>query len=110
MIDVAIAIDAEAVSMNRTRRTDGGYNDDGEAIPGTSATETIRATIQPVKGNQLMDMPEGIRTEAGWMCWSRSSLMVDDVITHKTVTYRVLFDWPRDEGVFYRAALGRTKP
>lgn len=110
MIDVAIAIDGESVLMSRTRKAAGGYNDDGEAVPGVPVTDDIRAAIQPVKGDQLKDMPEGIRTEAGWICWSRSSLVVDDVITHKTITYRVLFDWPRDEGAFYRAALGRTKP
>ncbi len=110
MIDVAIAIDAEAVSMTRTRVVGGYYNDDGEYVPGGPASETIRAAIQPIKGNQLMDVPEGIRTEARWLCWSRASLVVDDVITHKGITYRVLFDWPRDEGSFYRAALGRTTP
>lgn len=104
-----LAIDRRAIPMTRTRTSGGGYNADGEAVPGVSVSETVKAVIQPVKGNQLMDMPEGIRTEAGWICWSRSSVIVDDVITHKTITYRVLFDWPRDEGAFYRAALGRTK-
>jgi hypothetical protein len=110
MIDVAIAIDGEAVLMTRTRVASGIYNDDGEYVPGGPVSEAIRAAIQPIKGNQLMDVPEGIRTEARWLCWSRSSLVVDDVITHKGITYRVLFDWPRDEGAFYRAALGRTTP
>jgi hypothetical protein len=105
-----LAIDRRAITMTRTRASGGGYNADGEAVPGVASAESIKAVIQPVKGNQLMDMPEGIRTEAGWICWSRSSLAVDDIITHKGIIYRVLFDWPRDEGVFYRAALGRKTP
>ena len=110
MIDVAIAIDGESVSVSRTTRAAGAYTDTGDWVDGAATTKGIRATIQPVKGNQLMDMPEGIRTEAGWMCWSRSEIAVDDVITSKAITYRVLFVWPRDEGVFYRAALGRDIP
>ncbi|KNY16742.1 hypothetical protein AKG11_10280 [Shinella sp. SUS2] len=107
MIDVAIAIDGEAVNVTRARLVGGDHNDDGDWIEGAPVTATIRAAIQPVKGNQLMDMPEGIRTEAGWMCWSRSDIIVDDTITASGVSYRVLFSWPRAEGGFYRAALGR---
>ena len=110
MIDVAIAIDGEAVSVSRTRRAAGVYTDTGDWVDGTATSASIMAAIQPVKGNQLMDMPDGIRTEAGWMCWSRSEIAVDDVITSKAITYRVLFVWPRDEGEFYRAALGRDFP
>ncbi|MDO9417032.1 hypothetical protein [Pararhizobium sp.] len=109
MIDVAIAIDGEAITVTRTRRAEGTYNANGDGVPGASTTEAIRAAIQPAKGNQLMDMPEGVRTEAGWIAWSRSEMAVDDVITSKGVNYRVLFDWPRDEGSFYRAALGKVK-
>lgn len=107
MIDVAIAIDGEAVNVTRTRMVGGVHNADGDWIAGTPATTTIRAAIQPVKGNQLLDMPEGIRTEAGWMCWSRSEILVDDTITAAGTSYRTVFTWPRAEGGFYRAALGR---
>lgn len=107
MIDVAVAIDGEAVNVSRTRNVAGTYDDDGEFVPSGSTSTTIRAAIQPVKGNQLMDMPEGIRTEAGWIAWSRSDMLVDDRITSGAIAYRVLFTWPRAEGGFYRAALGR---
>ncbi|TLX12145.1 hypothetical protein [Rhizobium sp. MHM7A] len=107
MIDVAIAIDGEAVNVSLTRLAAGSYNADGNWVPGAPTTSTIRAAIQPVRGNQLMDMPEGIRTEAGWMAWSRSEIIVDDEIASAGITYRVLFTWPRMEGGFYRVALGR---
>lgn len=105
----ANAIDRRAWAVTRTRATEGAYNDDGEWVPGSSVSTTIKAVVQPVKGNQLMDMPEGIRTEAGWIAWSRSNMAVDDRITNKGVIYRVLFVWPRDQdGAFYRAALGKV--
>ncbi len=110
MIDVAIAIDGEAVSMTRIRKAAGSYTDTGDWVAGSASSTSIMAAIQPVNGNQLMDMPEGIRTEAGWVAWSRSDLALDDVISHKSTTYRVLYVWPRDEGAFYRAALGRDMP
>lgn len=109
MINVAIAIDGEAVNVTLTQPGAGAYVG-GKWVPGAAATSTIRAAIQPVKGNQLMDMPEGIRTEAGWIAWSRSPMKVDDQITASGVLYRVLFDWPRMEGGFYRVALGRKTP
>ena len=109
MRQAANAIDRRAIPMTRTRQGADTYDDGGNLIPGANTTTAIKAVIQPVKGNQLMDMPEGVRTEAGWICWSRSELKADlDRVTNKGVTYRVLFDWPRDEGGFYRAALGKV--
>lgn len=110
MIDVAIAIDGEARTVSRVSRASGSYNADGEFVPGAATASTIRAAIFPASGNQLRDMPEGIRTEAGWVCWSRSTLAVDDQITAEGITYRILFAWPRPEGGFYRVALGRVTP
>lgn len=138
MIDVAIAIDGEAIPIIRSRSAPGFYDVNGDFIRGQSARAKIMATIQPVRGNQLMDMPEGIRTEAGWMIWSRSEIRLDDVIGSTgggflsfgpylllfagnqlvfnaqpaidSITYRVLYVWPRMEGGFYRAALGRDVP
>lgn len=103
-------IDRRAWTVSRTRLVAGDYNDDGEWVDGGPTTADIKAVVQPVKGNQLMDMPEGIRTEAGWIIWSRSDIAVDDKITDDGVNYRVIFLWPRHrDGEFYRAALGRLK-
>ena len=110
MNSAASAIDRRAISMTHKRKADATLDSDGLAVPGAETTTTIKAVIQPVKGNQLMDIPEGLRTEAGWMCWSRSSLIEDDVIVFSSISYRVLFAWPRHDGNFYRAALGRTTP
>ncbi|MCZ7974363.1 hypothetical protein O9X80_07655 [Agrobacterium salinitolerans] len=101
-------IDRRAWTVIRTRLAAGGYNDDGEWVDGVPTPADIKAVVQPVKGAQLMDMPEGIRTEAGWIIWSRSDIALDDRITSNGINYRVLFVWDRDQdGEFYRAALGR---
>lgn len=110
MIDVAIAIDGEARDVTLTTRAAGVYDADGNFDVGTATAATIRAAIFPASGNKLMDLPEGIRTEAGWLCWSRSAMAVDDQITDGSIVYRVLFVWPRPEGGFTRAALGRVTP
>lgn len=103
----AAAIDRRAWVVTRNRDGAGTYNSNGEWVPGTATTTPIRAVVQPVKGNQLMDMPEGIQTEAGWIAWSRSEMVVNDRIVDDGKTYRVLFAWPRTrDGDFYRAALG----
>lgn len=108
MTDVALAIDGEARNVTLITRAAGAYNDDGEFVPGAATSATIRAAIFPATGNRLMDVPEGIRTEAGWLCWSRTAIKVNDEITDGAIVYRVLFDWNRSpEGGFYRAALGR---
>ncbi|TBZ81417.1 MULTISPECIES: hypothetical protein [Rhizobium] len=103
------AIDRRAISMSLTRRDPDSYDPDtGKAIPGATAVDPIKAVIQPATGNQLHDLPEGVRTEAQWLLWSRAEVLLDDTVTHKDINYRVVYVWPRDEGAFYRAALGRT--
>ncbi len=108
MIDVAVAIDAEARNVTLTTVTGGAYDVGGRWVPGGPASTTIRAAIQPASGNQLQDLPEGLRTEARWLCWSRSVLNVDGQITHAGVVYRIMYVWPRADGGFYRAALSRV--
>lgn len=102
------AIDRRAWNVTRSREGAGGaYNADGDWVPAASSPTTIKAVVQPAKGAQLMDMPEGIRVESGWIIWSRSDIAIDDRITDDGVTYRVLFVWKRTrDGEFYRAVLG----
>jgi hypothetical protein len=116
MIDVAIAIDAEAVNVIRSRTGAGAYDVDGNWNSAAPSDVTIRATIQPATGNKLLDVPEGMRTasdptgsqiNAGWLLWSRSEVALNDEITHQSIRYRVMYVWPRVEGGFYRAAMGR---
>lgn len=107
MIDVAIAIDAEAVSVSLTKHAAGAFNADGDHVAGAATASTIKAAIFPISGNDLRDLEEGIRTEAEWTMWTRSAVAVDDQVAYAGVTYRVLKVRPRLEGGFYRAILGR---
>lgn len=109
MIDVALAIDGEAVNVTLKRKAAGYYDDDGNWVPGAPTTSTIRAAVQPASGRQLEDLPDGIRNEARWLVWSRSEIRLDDQITHAGSNYRVMFVWPRADGGFHRAALGLLK-
>lgn len=109
MIDVALAIDGEAVNVSLKRNAAGHYDQNGNWIPGVPSTSTIRAAIQPASGRQLEDLPDGIRNEARWLVWSRSEIRLDDVITHAGSGYRVMHVWPRMDGGFWRAAAGLLK-
>lgn len=107
MIDVAIAIDGEAVNVTLTRA--GGSRVNHRWVKGTPSTSTISGAIQPASGRQLEDLPDGIRNEARWLIWSRSELRLDDEIGHGGSRYRVMHVWPRMEGGFWRAAAGLLK-
>lgn len=112
MIDLALAIDGEAVNVTLTRKASGHHDQTpgsatfGNWIPGAPSTTTIRAAVQPASGRQLMDLPEGLREEARWLVWSRSEIRKDDTIVHGGQSFRVMFVWPRMEGGFWRAAMG----
>lgn len=99
------------VTLQRVATAGGSYNDAGEWVPAVAATVNIAATIQPVSGRQLLDMPEGIRNEARWTIWTVNTVALNDRITYQGDAYRVVFVWPRNvEGGFYRAALGLVTP
>lgn len=112
MIDVAVAIDGEARDVQRVPVTSAGgtYNAGGKWVATAATPVTISAAIFPANGRQLMDMPEGIRTEAGWIAWSRVDILEGDQIVDGSSRYRVLYRWPRQfEGGFTRVALGLMK-
>lgn len=108
MIDVAIAIDGEAVNVTLSREAAGHWDDDGNWVPGAPVPSTIRAAIQPASGRHLEDLPDGIRNEARWLVWSRSELKLEDRIGHGGSTYKIMHLWPRHDGGFWRAAAGLT--
>ena len=108
MIDLLdLAIMAEAVPVTHEVQT-GSYVA-GKWVKGTPVTTAIMATVQPASGRQLMDMPEGIRTEAKYVAWTGTALVVDDIVIYAGSRYRVIYTWPRPADSFTRAALGLTK-
>jgi hypothetical protein len=111
MIDVAEAIDAEAesVTLRAVAAAGGSYDSGGKWVANVAGTSTVQAAVQPARGNALMDLPKGIRTKAEWFAWSRAVIVVDDEITYRGISYRVIFAWPRAVDGFVRVALGRLK-
>lgn len=105
-MDVALAIDAEAISVTRLRDGAGAYTAGGKYVEGATVSTPIRAAIQPASGRQLQDLEEGIRSEARFMAWSRADLQVNDRITVGAAKYKIIFVWPRPQDGFNRAALG----
>jgi hypothetical protein len=117
MLNVGIAIEMLAVPVTLSRSATGSYNTDGAWVPGTATSKPIRAVVQPITGEaknsslglELKDAPEGVRTEARYVAWSRTEIQLDDIIAYKGGNHRVIFVWSRDDGGFYRALLGLTK-
>ncbi|GFO81226.1 MAG: hypothetical protein A49_08530 [Methyloceanibacter sp.] len=110
MLDLGIAVDMLSRPMTLKVRADGAYDQStGDFVPGAETETVIQASVQPVKGEELKDLPEGIRTEARWLIWSRHELQDDNVVESDGASYRVLTTWPRNLGGFYRGALGLLK-
>lgn len=107
--DVAIAIDGEAVLCSIARRIGDSYNADGEGVASYAGPAPIYAAVQPATGRQLMDVPEGVREEARWLAWSRDAMANDDRMTIADGEHRIVYVWPRADGGYYKAALGRIK-
>lgn len=109
-MDVADAIDAEAVSVTLLARTAGGVprGNGGKYVPGTRLSSTISAAIQPPSGRVLNDVMEGIRPQISYIVWTRSAIALDDQIVYGGDTFRVLHVWPRPLDGFNRAAIGNV--
>lgn len=108
MIDVAIAIDAEAVTVVHKTRAPDSYDTRGNAVFGAANDDVnIQASVQPVSGRVLQDLPEGVRFQVNYVMWTRTSVNEDDTIGYNGQDYRVLHIWPRPMDGFRKAALGR---
>lgn len=102
-----LAILAEAVPVQHETVT-GAYDAAGKWVEGTRTWVTVQATVQPAAGRQLMDLPEGIRTEAKYFLWSEAAIVVGEIVVYLNQRYKVLYTWPRPADSFTRAALGLT--
>lgn len=113
---VARSIDRLGRDISLERKAGGGFSTDpatyGQALPETTTTSTIRASVQPASGTALQSKPEGIQAESKLVMWTREPLREDDVIVDGTKRYRILDieDWQADGGysVGYLGSLGET--
>lgn len=87
--------------------TGGSYNANGTWIPNATANQTIAGAMQPAKdGERLFDDRNGSRIEIKLILWTKYTIQVDDRVTYRGETYRVVRIWDRAEAAFYKAALG----
>ena len=108
MIDVAVAIDLEETTVVRKRTLGGAYEAGGRWVDGTEESYSFKAEVQPTTGRQLMDLPEGVRSEARCTLWTRETdLLLDDVVAYEGLDYRVVYVWNRQRsGNYTRCVLG----
>lgn len=111
MIDLVATVLAEAETVTHySISSAGGSYVNGRWVAASNTPVPIQATIQPVSGRQLMDMPEGIRVEARNVIWTPTTIAEGDEIEHAGKRYRIIYLWDRDtEGGFHRAAMGLKK-
>jgi len=107
-MDIGIAIDEEAQLITRTVRSADSYDSGGNAVLGSDTTTSIRATIQPVSGSMLRDLPEGVRSVVSDVLWSRTALQLDDVLAFDGEDHRVVHVWQRRKDGFTKAAVKRV--
>jgi len=62
-----------------TRYSGGSRNADGEWSSGSSATSTIYLTVQPMSGEELQQLPEGLRARRAYKAYGADALRVADV-------------------------------
>ena len=106
MMDVTSAIDQFSTTVALKLRTPGSYDQNGNWVKGGETNSFITASIQPTKGRQLEDMPEGMRAEACWTIWTSHSIQLDQEVEYRGKVYRVLHLWPREIGNYTQAVLG----
>jgi hypothetical protein len=109
-MDVALAIDAEAVTVQWFASIGAGsYGTDGKWSPGSGTSTDIQAAIQPATGRNLVDAPEGIRAESDFAIWTRSAIVLNQQIAYDGERYKIIWLAPRPQDGFRKGALGKVK-
>ena len=110
MIDVAEAIDGEAVPVTFQPPAGATYDAGGNAVPGALPDVVPgMAAVQPVSGRMLQDLPEGLRAEVVNVGWSRTMVALKWEIIYGGETYRVVHVWPRPMDGFSKFAMKRAQ-
>lgn len=88
--DIADAVDALATgNYSVSRPTPGGYDTNGRVIAPTFAALTVRASITPARGRDILRLPEGNRSTEAIAILATSEVKVDDRITYNGRVYVV---------------------
>ncbi len=75
-------------TITLTRKAAGTYVN-GHYVEGAGASSSIEANVQPLTGNEVLQLPEADRYRESWKVFSSSEIRVDDVITRSGKTYVV---------------------
>lgn len=105
-------------TYTRTRTTAGTYSA-GRYSAGSTATASIRASVQPLTGRDLMVLPEGRRGDATVAVYTTTELRVTspagaaDKLTIDGETWEIIHVEPwvdNQSTTVYRAIAARTTP
>lgn len=109
-LDVSAAFNSRlTTAATHERDVGGGYDADGYAVPGTTQTTAIRASIQPLSAKEFDNMPEGLRDEAQAKVYTRFPLEpADRIIAGERYKVLSVDDW-QPLGGYSRAILGALR-
>ena len=109
-VDVAEAIDDEAVPVMFKAPAGAVYDARGNAVP-EAAPDPFpgAAAVQPASGRMLQDLPEGLRAEVSMVGWSRTMVALKWEVVYGAETYRVVHVWPRPADGFSKFAMKRVE-
>lgn len=97
------------VTVTVQRPAAGGYDDNGRALPRTFTTlGPVRASMQPIKGSDLLKLPEGERDSSWQTIYAPLALQDGDTVVAPDASYQVraLGDW-MTLGAFSRVFIRR---
>lgn len=106
MFDVGMAVNYFSRPLKIKRASAGGYDENGKALPSEDAVQPLMGSIQPMRGQDLRSMPEGVREEAHFILSTTGEVKNDDIIIDCDAQYRVCWRYPATLGQYTRAALG----
>lgn len=65
------------------------YDVHGRLVAGGVTTSTVTAAVQPVTGEDLRRLPEGLRASAAVTVWAAGELQLGDVLVYEGRRYSV---------------------
>lgn len=107
----SLSIDFFARDFDLVRKAAGEYDTAGDWIAdGLDQKTKARGVMQPMTGEVLKSLEEGLREFATHVFWCKEQVKLDDLIISKGTRYRVLKarDW-QELGGYYRAVVERLE-
>jgi len=77
---------SETITLKR--RAAGSYVN-GHFVPGAESSSSIEASVQPLTGSEILQLPEADRKKEVWKVFSESEILANDTITKSSKNYEV---------------------